>query len=154
MNKLWIPALAAATFFSANAFAGHGWDDDDRHERRHGHRTKHVVVHHVHQHAPVVYQSPRAVYLAPQLVHQPPQVVYRERVVYREVPVPVYEPAPVYYEQPAVRYYDGNRVVAQAVGAVAGGVIGSQFGKGNGRVAATAVGAVVGGIIGDRIYRY
>lgn len=152
MNKLWIPALAAAGLFSANAFAGHGWDDDDRHPHHHGHRTKHVVIHHVHE-RPVVHEAPRVVYPAPQVIYQqPPQVVYRERVVYREVPV--YEPAPRYYEEPEVRYYDGNRIVAQAVGAVAGGVIGSQFGKGGGRVAATAVGAVVGGVIGDRLYRY
>ena len=39
------------------------------------------------------------------------------------------------------------------VGAVAGGVIGSQFGRGGGRVAATMVGAVAGGIIGNEIGR-
>ena len=38
-------------------------------------------------------------------------------------------------------------------GAVAGGLIGSSFGKGNGNVLATAAGAVVGGIIGNEIGR-
>jgi len=158
MNKLWIPALAAACVFSANAFAGHDWDDDDRYEHRHGHRGKHVVMRPVYVESPVVYQAPRVVYPAPQVVYQPvyqpPQVVYRDRIVYRDVPV--YEPAPRYYEQPAVQFYPGDRVVAQTVGAIAGGVIGNQFGKGNGRVAATAVGAVVGGIIGGNLpaYRY
>lgn len=37
------------------------------------------------------------------------------------------------------------------VGAVAGGLLGNQFGKGGGRVAATAIGAVVGGIVGSEI---
>jgi len=40
-----------------------------------------------------------------------------------------------------------------AVGAVAGGVIGNQFGKGKGNVAATALGAVIGGIVGSDIGR-
>jgi surface antigen len=39
------------------------------------------------------------------------------------------------------------------VGAVAGGAIGNQFGKGGGRVAATAAGAVIGGIVGHEIGR-
>jgi surface antigen len=39
------------------------------------------------------------------------------------------------------------------VGAVAGGLLGNQFGKGTGRVLATAAGAVVGGIVGSEIGR-
>lgn len=39
------------------------------------------------------------------------------------------------------------------VGAVAGGLIGNQFGKGGGRVAATMIGAVAGGIVGNEIGR-
>lgn len=38
-------------------------------------------------------------------------------------------------------------------GAVVGGVIGNQFGRGTGNVLATAAGAVVGGIIGNEIGR-
>lgn len=38
-------------------------------------------------------------------------------------------------------------------GAVAGGLIGNQFGKGSGNVLATAAGAVVGGILGSEIGR-
>ena len=37
------------------------------------------------------------------------------------------------------------------VGAAAGGIIGSQFGRGSGNVAATVAGAVVGGVIGNSI---
>ncbi len=39
------------------------------------------------------------------------------------------------------------------VGAVAGGVLGNQFGRGGGRVASTMVGAVIGGIVGNEIGR-
>ena len=40
-----------------------------------------------------------------------------------------------------------------AVGAVAGGLLGNQVGKGRGRTAATVVGAVVGGLVGTQIGR-
>lgn len=39
------------------------------------------------------------------------------------------------------------------IGAVAGGIIGNQFGSGTGRALATATGIVVGGIIGSEIGR-
>ena len=39
------------------------------------------------------------------------------------------------------------------MGAIAGGVIGNQFGKGSGRVASTFAGAVIGGIVGNEIGR-
>lgn len=38
-------------------------------------------------------------------------------------------------------------------GAITGGIIGNQFGKGGGKVAATLAGAVVGGIVGNEIGR-
>ena len=40
-----------------------------------------------------------------------------------------------------------------AIGAIAGGILGNQVGKGKGNVLATAVGAVVGGIVGSEIGR-
>ncbi len=40
-----------------------------------------------------------------------------------------------------------------AVGAVAGGIIGNQVGRGSGKVLATVAGAVVGGIVGSEIGR-
>ncbi len=40
-----------------------------------------------------------------------------------------------------------------AVGALAGGILGNQVGKGTGRIAATAIGAVIGGIVGSEIGR-
>jgi surface antigen len=41
-----------------------------------------------------------------------------------------------------------------AVGALAGGIIGNQVGKGTGKVIATAAGALIGGIVGSEIGRY
>ena len=46
-----------------------------------------------------------------------------------------------------------NQDAGTVVGAVAGGIIGNQFGKGGGQVAATLAGAVVGGIVGNEIGR-
>lgn len=40
-----------------------------------------------------------------------------------------------------------------AVGAVAGGILGNQVGKGTGRVLATVAGAMVGGIVGHELGR-
>ncbi|WP_088348522.1 MULTISPECIES: RT0821/Lpp0805 family surface protein [Rhodomicrobium] len=50
---------------------------------------------------------------------------------------------------PAGSHQEGGTVV----GAVAGGIIGNQFGHGAGRVLATATGVVVGGLIGSSIGR-
>jgi surface antigen len=41
--------------------------------------------------------------------------------------------------------------VGLGTGAILGGVVGNQFGKGEGKVAATVLGAVIGGIVGNDI---
>lgn len=46
---------------------------------------------------------------------------------------------------------DANQQAGTAIGAVVGGLLGSQIGHGSGRVAATILGAVAGGAIGNRI---
>jgi surface antigen len=46
-----------------------------------------------------------------------------------------------------------NQEGGTVLGAVTGGIIGNQFGKGGGKVAATLAGAVVGGIVGNEIGR-
>jgi len=46
-----------------------------------------------------------------------------------------------------------NEDVGTVGGAVAGGVIGSQFGSGTGKTAATIGGAVVGGYVGREVGR-
>jgi surface antigen len=44
-----------------------------------------------------------------------------------------------------------NEESGTAIGAITGGIIGNQFGKGSGKVAATLAGAVIGGIVGNAI---
>jgi uncharacterized protein YcfJ len=46
---------------------------------------------------------------------------------------------------------DENRVAGTVIGALAGGVIGNQFGGGHGRTVATVGGAVAGGAIGRKV---
>ena len=46
-----------------------------------------------------------------------------------------------------------NEQGGTAVGAIAGGIVGNQFGKGGGKVVATLAGAAVGGIVGNNIGR-
>jgi outer membrane lipoprotein SlyB len=44
-----------------------------------------------------------------------------------------------------------NGTLGTVIGALAGGVLGNQVGKGDGRKAATVVGAVAGGVIGNQV---
>jgi surface antigen len=46
---------------------------------------------------------------------------------------------------------NGKQDTGLAVGALAGGIIGNQVGKGKGNILATVAGAVVGGIVGSEI---
>lgn len=46
-----------------------------------------------------------------------------------------------------------NAESGTVVGAVAGGILGSQVGKGSGRIAGAAVGAFLGGVVGNEIGR-
>ncbi|HEY0180903.1 MAG TPA: glycine zipper 2TM domain-containing protein [Dokdonella sp.] len=48
---------------------------------------------------------------------------------------------------------DRHRIAGTAIGAVAGGVIGHQFGKGKGKTAATAAGAIGGGVVGNKVQK-
>jgi len=45
----------------------------------------------------------------------------------------------------------GRRTVATMIGAVVGGLLGNQVGKGDGRRAATVAGAVAGGVVGNQV---
>jgi uncharacterized protein YcfJ len=45
----------------------------------------------------------------------------------------------------------GRRTVATMIGAVVGGLLGNQVGKGDGRKAATVAGAVAGGVVGNQV---
>jgi uncharacterized protein YcfJ len=44
-----------------------------------------------------------------------------------------------------------RRTVATMIGAVVGGLLGNQVGKGDGRKAATVAGAVAGGVVGNQV---
>ncbi len=46
-----------------------------------------------------------------------------------------------------------NEEVGTVSGAVIGGLVGNQFGKGKGKVAATALGALAGGLVGNNVGR-
>ena len=46
---------------------------------------------------------------------------------------------------------DSNRILGTATGAVVGGLLGNQVGKGNGKKVATVGGAVAGGLIGRKV---
>jgi uncharacterized protein YcfJ len=48
------------------------------------------------------------------------------------------------------RESNGRRTVATMIGAVVGGLLGNQVGKGDGRKAATVAGAVAGGVVGNQ----
>lgn len=144
MKKTLIPAVLIGALISGSAFAHREWDDDEGYRP---YRPQHVVV---YQEPVMVYQAPPVAYAPP-----PPRVIYRERVVYRDAPAYRYpqEAAGYYAQQPEnpPSYQYGNRVAGQAIGAIAGGVIGNQVGRGGGRMVSTAVGAVLGAIAGDRL---
>lgn len=138
-GKFWITTVLAAASLgtvSAGAFAHGGDHDDPPWEHEHHHRHPHWS-----------YGAPQPVYVAPRVVYPAPPVIYRQPVVYRPAPTPVYYAAPVPYPP---RYDD--RLAAQAIGTVAGGIIGHQVG--DGRLAPTLIGAVVGGVVGSQLAGY
>jgi uncharacterized protein YcfJ len=89
-----------------------------------------TVVHHQYvQHRPAPARA------------QPVQVAQAE-------PARQYSPAPVYQQSaPAAQ----NSPVGIGVGAVVGGLLGSQVGGGNGKTLATIAGVVGGGFVGNEI---
>jgi len=86
--------------------------------------------------------------------YYPQQTVIIERPVVVEREVVVERPPVVYREAP--RYDDRDaRAPSSTLGAVsgalAGAVIGSRFGGGDGRIAAIAIGTVLGAHVGERL---
>lgn len=162
MKSICVPLMAGLMSVSASTWA-HDYDHHDRHDhgRKYQERYEHRDRYYGNP-APVTYWSTpryvtaqpvviRQVYPAPVVMYPPPRVVYQEPIVYREAP----QYGNVYpgYSAPP-RAGASNPLMGQAVGAVAGGVLGNQIGKGNGRVIATAVGAVIGGAVGGQVARY
>lgn len=154
-----LPLILGACISSA-ALAGGYWHEDrysHRHESRYDNRydrhydDRHVrAQRHHHRDRQVQYiVVERPVYTAPRVVYREPVVVYRDRPDYYEAP------RQQHYRNPGYSHHqDGMSTgTGQVLGAVAGGVIGSRFGDGNGRLAATAVGAVLGGMVGGELAR-
>ena len=161
MKKLWIPLVVCATLFSASAQADRYvrvYDEDDGRTHRRVERVERVII---VREPVIVYQAPPAYERGTRYYrnddYAPPRRVQR----YSE---------PSYYDDPPPRRYydqrwsdgesyrspryardDDNRAVGQALGAIAGGVIGNRFGEGGGKAAATAVGAIIGGVVGGRL---
>ena len=131
MRTRWIAAFILAATVSGAASAHGDRDDGDRGQLGDGTRT---------------------IRYAPVAVYQPaPPVMYQQRVVYQPQPTYYAPPPPPRHERPAYVRQDGNRAFGQAVGAIAGGVIGNSLGHGNGRVASTAIGALLGGVVGGEL---
>jgi hypothetical protein len=140
-TKFWIPALLAATTFSASAFAQGGdvqrrndrddWRAPRQEQRRDDYRP-----------------APRApAYMQSRVIYSAPPVTYREPVVYRPMPVAYRVAPPLPFPPPL----PNERFVAQTIGAVTGGFIGHQVG--DGQIAPTLIGALIGGVIGNQIAR-
>ena len=163
--------LAASVLLGASlgAHADRGWEHG-RHEWGHEHRH-----HGGYYERGLAYGVSTSIYLAPRYpVYVAPPVVYSAPRYYTPPPVyyapPAYYSAPVYgatvYEQtsdypPAYYsqpYYQppamsGAPLLNRAVLGAAGGLLGSQFGHGDGRAAATAAGAVAGWVLGGSLGR-
>ena len=90
----------------------------------------------------VVVQVPP--YYVPRAVYVPAPVVVERSVYYSP---PAYYAAPPAY---GTVYYGGNGI-ATVGGAVAGAIIGNQFGHGDGRIASTVIGATAGAVVGSRL---
>ncbi|MES2831171.1 MAG: glycine zipper 2TM domain-containing protein [Pseudomonadota bacterium] len=74
------------------------------------------------------------------------EVIRYEQPTYVRQDAPVYQHSYQHSAPAAQRGYTGP-----IVGGVAGALLGSRVGKGNGKIAATALGGVVGAVVGDRI---
>ena len=123
----------------SNSHHNRGWNSGHDRHQRHGDDYRYSGGNTTY-----IYQSARP----PVVIYEAPRVVYRDRVIYRDVPV--YQEQAYGYPQslPQRQYSNGSPLVGTAIGAIAGGALGNQFGKVNGRTASTAIGAVIGGALG------
>lgn len=83
---------------------------------------------------------------APVVVYK--TVVHHQYVQHHDVPVRQYAANPTYQQTMPVAQ---NSPLGIGMGAVVGGILGSQVGKGNGRTLAAIAGALGGGYIGNEI---
>jgi hypothetical protein len=117
----------------------YGYRDHERDHRDHrdfrDHRDHRDFRAHDHRRPVVIHEQTRYVTHRVVVVDRAPAVAYRE--------APDYGPPP----QSGGDGLPGFGVIG---GAVAGALIGNQFGEGNGKLASTAAGAVVGAYAGNR----
>lgn len=146
MNKLIaLPLFAAFTFAATQAQAGrdgyYRYADDDRNDDRYEDRRD--------RSEPRDYDRRRA-----------PEAEFAEVIsaqpIYRSVRIEeprreCYDERVVYQEQRGGYYNDNG--AGTIVGAVIGGVLGHQVGRGHSRRAATAIGAVIGAGVGQQVSR-
>lgn len=139
---------------------------DDRRGRRHGIQRHHKYKshrhhrarqhrkwrrHHHHRRRPRVIVRHNFWYGYPAWYSYPvwtgPRVIYRssprERYVYRSTG----DDCAVYYTN------NDNEVLGSVIGAIGGGVIGHQVGKGSGQALATFAGVLLGSVVGGQIGR-
>jgi uncharacterized protein YcfJ len=137
LTKKTLSTLAVGALFAA---ATPAFADPPRWVPAHGHRDheRQVLVERHHFHQPVVRE----------VVVRRPVVVQRTVVVER----PVYYGEPAYSSEPVYAASVPGPALGTIGGAIIGGALGHQIGKGDGRDAATIVGAVIGGILGSGRY--
>jgi len=99
-----------------------------------------AVVREVIEHKTVVHHQYVQHTVAPRSTHHAQYAQYDS--------APRYTPAPV-YQQPSAS--TPNSPVGMGIGAVVGGLVGSQVGGGNGKTLATIAGAVGGGYLGNEV---
>lgn len=127
---------------------------DTHRDQRYERRPHHAAHRHHRDHRVEYIVIERPVHVTPQVIYQEARPRYRETIVYQQAPR--YYDAPHPYREPPPPHYRHDSMspaTGQILGAVAGGVIGSRFGQGNGRVAASAAGAFLGSVIGGELAR-
>ena len=116
-----------------------------------------TVVHHqyVERTAPArnrpirlaVQEASSQYYPAP--AYQQPAPTYQTAPAYQ--PTSTYQPAPTYQPTSTYQQQASNSPVGMGLGAVVGGLIGSQVGGGTGKTLATIAGAIGGGYLGNEV---
>jgi uncharacterized protein YcfJ len=87
-----------------------------------------------------------------QILDKPPTYaeVLKAEPVYKTIRTPHQECKDVLVSRKAP-VQDQNRIAGTAIGAVVGGLVGNQFGRGSGKTLATVGGAVAGGYAGNQV---
>ena len=89
--------------------------------------------------------------------YQQPASTYQTAAAYQPTPsyqpTSSYQPAPTYQPTSTYQQQASNSPVGMGLGAVVGGLLGSQVGGGTGKTLATIAGAIGGGYLGNEVAR-